>query len=120
MKKIIKISLPTLLLISPTTFVFGQNPSLINFLISEVERVFTNLVPVLVGLALLVFIWGLVLFIFNSGREDGVEKGKRIMVWGVVALFTIISVWGIVYTIQDVFGVTTVLFQPAPQIENPY
>ena len=44
------------------------------------------LVPLLVGIALLVFFWGIVKFIRNAGSESAREDAKNIMFWGVVEL----------------------------------
>lgn len=55
-----------------------------------------TLTVIVAGLALLVFFWGLVKFIMNAGDEEAVKEGKRLMIWGIVALFVMVSVWGIV------------------------
>lgn len=63
------------------------------------------LVPILYALALLVFIWGLVKFIFRlGGDEKAVEAGKKLMLWGLVALFIMVSIWGILALFHDDFG----------------
>jgi hypothetical protein len=54
------------------------------------------LIPVIASLALLVFFWGLVKFIFRvGGDEKAVGDGKKLMIWGLVALFIMVSIWGI-------------------------
>ncbi len=63
---------------------------------SELVYIFVDLirtaVPVIAGLALLVFIWGLVKFIFRvGGDEKAVEDGKNLMKWGLIALFVMVS-----------------------------
>jgi hypothetical protein len=63
-------------------------------------------IPVLVALGVLFFIWGLVQFIFASGDESAKDEGKRKMIWGVIALFVIVSVWGLVALLNQVTGVT--------------
>lgn len=61
-------------------------------------------IGVLVAIGLLVFLWGLVKFIFRvGGDEKAVEDGKRLMLWGLVALFVMVSVWGIVAFLEDAF-----------------
>lgn len=54
-------------------------------------------IPVIFGLALLVFLWGLAKFIFRvgGGDEKAVSEGKNLMIWGLIALFIMISLWGI-------------------------
>lgn len=61
--------------------------------------------PVIVGLALVVFIWGLVKFIFRVGGDEGaVEEGKKLMIWGLIALFVMISIWSILSLVYSDFG----------------
>lgn len=61
-------------------------------------------IGVLVAIGLLVFFWGLVKFIFRiGGDEKAVEDGKRLMGWGLVALFVMVSVWGIIAFLEDAF-----------------
>lgn len=48
--------------------------------------------PVIEGLAFLVFLWGLVKFIFRiGGEEKAVADGKNLMKWGLIALFVLVS-----------------------------
>jgi hypothetical protein len=63
------------------------------------------LIPMTVALALLFFFWGLAKFILHADNEDARAGGKQIMVWGIVALFVAISIWGIVYFIQRELGI---------------
>ena len=62
---------------------------------------FNSLIYVVFGFALVVFFWGLAKFILNSGDEKSHEDGKRLMFWGVIALFVMASVWGIIAVLQD-------------------
>lgn len=54
------------------------------------------LVPLVIGAGLLYFIWGLAMFIGNSGDEKGREEGKSRMVWGILGMFVMVSIWGII------------------------
>jgi uncharacterized membrane protein len=63
------------------------------------------LIPVVIALGLLLFIWGMVQFIFASGDEAAKEEGKRKMIWGVITLFVIVSVWGLVALLNQLTGV---------------
>ena len=63
---------------------------------SQIVAIFTDLIktalPVIAGLALLVFIWGLVKFLFRIGSDEkAVGDGKNLMKWGLVALFVLVS-----------------------------
>jgi uncharacterized membrane protein YidH (DUF202 family) len=76
----------------------------INSVIIATGNIVSNLIPLIIGIALLVFIWGVVKFMMaddDSSRNDGKQK----MIWGVVGLFVIISAWGLVYLLQTLVGI---------------
>lgn len=51
--------------------------------------------PILVGIAVLVFFKGLIQFIAKSGDSKSHEAGRSLMIWGVIAIFIMVSVFGI-------------------------
>lgn len=57
------------------------------------------LIPLVFSLALLLFFWGVVKYIWSEGQ--GKDEGKKFMIWGVVALFVMSSIWGIIYFIGE-------------------
>ncbi|MBP9760378.1 MAG: hypothetical protein KBD24_03350 [Candidatus Pacebacteria bacterium] len=65
----------------------------------------TGFVAVAFGIAFVVFLWGVVTFIHKAGDDAEIAKGRQRMLWGVVGLFVIASVWGIVAILQALFGV---------------
>ncbi len=68
------------------------------------------ILPLLFSSALAVFVYGVVKFISNSdSKEQG--KGKDFMVWGIIGLFVMISVWGLVNVLNVTFGVRNVIPQ---------
>ena len=70
-------------------------------------------VPLIASLALLAFFWGLVKFVFNlSGDTKSVKDGRDLMVWGTIALFIMVSVWGIIRFAQGELGFEGGLFLP--------
>ena len=83
-------------------------------LIYQVNRLILNpIIALLFAVALVVFIWGIVEFISHVNSEDGREKGKRHMVWGMVGLLIMVSVFGIMQIIVDTFDLRT------PSNQNP-
>lgn len=59
--------------------------------------------PIVVALALLYFFWGLATYILNAGDEEKKKNGRNIMIWGLLALFIMVSVWGIINVVRDTF-----------------
>lgn len=73
-------------------------------IISMIGRVLNALMPLAIGIALLVFMWGIVRFMASAGNERAREVGRNFMFWGVIGLFLMVSVWGIVEILSGVFG----------------
>jgi hypothetical protein len=73
-------------------------------LIRSVGGIIRDLTILAAGVALLVFFWGLVKFILSASDPKGKAEGKSFMVWGVIALFVMVSVWGLVGFIQGELG----------------
>ena len=105
MKKIL--SVLTLSLLPAVAFAQTRtiNFSNITGAINQIGSMINILLPIVVALALLFFFWGLAKFILASGDEDAKDEGKRIMIWGVVALFVMASVWGLVALLGSFLGV---------------
>ncbi len=65
-----------------------------SFIINTINNI---LVPVLFAVAFIVFLWGAFdTFILGSGSEEVKEKGKGLMLWGLIGFFVMVSVWGLV------------------------
>jgi len=84
--------------------------------------VFINntLVPLVFAIAFLVFIWGVFrYFIFDT--ESDREKGKSLMLYGILGFVIMVSVWGLVNAISGGFGFTDENLQNIPNapIGNP-
>ncbi len=64
-------------------------------------------IPVVASLALLAFFWGLAKFVMQAGDEKKVTEGKSLMIWGTIALFVMVSVWGILRFASNDLGFGT-------------
>ncbi len=74
-------------------------------------------IPVVAGLALLAFLFGLTKFILNSGgNQKGIDEGKKLMFWGLIALFVMVSLWGIISFLSGELGFA----QPGLPLLPPY
>ena len=76
-------------------------------IVATIGEVIGTLTPIVVALALLFFFWGLAKYILAAGDESKKAEGRSTMIWGVIALFVIVSVWGLVQVLQQTFLGTT-------------
>lgn len=64
------------------------------------------IVPLIFALAFLVFVWGVVKYIFLHGGEDKERQaGRQFMLWGVLGLVILFSVWGLVNILLSTLGI---------------
>ncbi len=99
--------------------VFAQDMSWINSMLTQFSPILERLTAILITVSFIVFIWGLIVFIFNSGDEKVVAEGKQKMVWGTIALFVIVSVFGLVSLLQMWTGVGAGAQLPTPHVAIP-
>ena len=69
-------------------------------IVDHAKVLVSSLIPLFIGLALVYFVYGLAQYIGVSGQEAKKEEGRTRMLWGVIAMFVIISVWGLVTLLQ--------------------
>lgn len=65
-------------------------------LIGIFDAVVKTLLPVIVGLAVLVILWGIFNYIAGAGDEEKRAQAKQYIIWGIIGLFVMVSVWGLV------------------------
>lgn len=75
------------------------------FFININEFLNTTIVPFLLSVAFLVFIWNVTrYFIIGGSNSDAQEKARSLALWGIIAFVVIISLWGMVNLLVAGFG----------------
>lgn len=75
----------------------AQNVAKINSLIGRiVDNIVQPGVTFLTALAVLYFLYGVFVFIRNSASDEGVTTGRNHIIWGIIGLFIMVSVWGLI------------------------
>lgn len=121
MKNSKKIKIVTVLpaLIFPS-FVFAAN-DFISLLDVAESLVLQILIPLAYALCLFYFFWGVAKYMRQgAASESAAKEGKRVMVWGIVALFVVTCVWGIVIFIRNEIGIPDIPNAERPTIESVY
>ena len=104
MKKILSL----LILLTPAVIFASDAPvntaarsidGLLNWLIYIAGRA----LPLLILAALVLFLFGIVKKFFWSGDSSDKGEAGRYILWGIVALFVMVSVWGLVNVLRGTF-----------------
>ncbi len=69
-----------------------------------VGNIVNMLVPLVSTLAIVFFFYGLAKYVLNAGDEEKKGEGKDIMIWGVLAMFVLTTIWGIIGFLQKTVG----------------
>ena len=64
----------------------------------------TAVIPLIFAVAIVIFVWGVVQFVINSDEEAKKEKGRQFMIWGIIGLTVMITVWSLVGILGSTFG----------------
>ena len=70
-----------------------------------------TIVPLLFSLAIAGFIWGIIQYLINPESEEKKKKAREYIVWGIIGLFVMVSMWGLVGVLSNTFGVKTLIPQ---------
>lgn len=94
---------------SPFSVTFGNsgaNGGQLVGLLNIAQNLVTRLVPFTIGLAVLAFFWYLVLFIWRGGEEPSKrQEGIKGIGYSLLALFVMVSIWGIIGLLSNMLGV---------------
>lgn len=65
----------------------------------------TTVVPVIFAIAFIVFIWGMFLyFIAGASSDEQRSKGRKLLLWGLIAFVVMVSIWGLVNLFANTLG----------------
>jgi len=82
--------------------------------INTTKGVVTALVPLLMAIVVVIFIIGVIKYITAGGDEAKRTEGRNYMIYGVVGLFVIVAVWGLVNLLRSTLNLDTTV--PTPNL----
>ena len=82
----------------------GLDPVYITDSFTVLKTLFTTAVVVLIGFAVVWFTWNVIKYVM-SADEKGKEQAKSQMVWGIITITVIVSVWGLVNILRVLFRI---------------
>lgn len=93
------------LLLAVPLLAFAQQT--VTGLIVIFQDIINALVPFLIAVAVLVFIFGVVTYITAAGDETKVAAGRKYVLYGILGLVVIVAVWGFVNLILNTLDLDT-------------
>ena len=81
----------------------GVDTTNINNTITGLTHTVNLIVPLMLAVAVVVFIYGVIKYIIAKGGED-TKKARDLIIWSVVGLAAILAVWGLANLLINFFG----------------
>ncbi len=72
-------------------------------------RILDPLLILIMSLALVYFLSGVLKYVAHGGDQAKREEGKNVMIYGIIALAVMVSVWGLVQILTDTFGISSTI-----------
>ncbi|MDP2676424.1 MAG: hypothetical protein Q8O83_01940 [bacterium] len=85
--------------------VFAYAQSRITEIILQFVFIFNRLIVIFMALGTVIFLWGVVSYVIAAGDEKKTTQAKSYMLYGIITLFVMVSVWGLVAVLQNTFGI---------------
>jgi ribose/xylose/arabinose/galactoside ABC-type transport system permease subunit len=77
----------------------------ITTLLGRARGVLDALIPFIIGLAVFVILWGIFTYITKAAEEEKRAEAKRFIIYGLLGVFFMISIWGFVTILINTFSV---------------
>jgi small neutral amino acid transporter SnatA (MarC family) len=84
-------------------------------LIKEIGDIFNVALPIIIAGGVVYFVYGIAVYVM-SGDDGAKEKAKDKIIYGIVGLFVMISVWGLVRLLGNITGINTAANNTAPTV----
>jgi hypothetical protein len=85
-------------------------------IVADIYALVKGIIPIIFAIAIIYFFWGLVVFLRGAGDPKVQEAGRNQMIWGIVAIAVMLSIYGIVGWLQTTLGVGTTTTVTLPQL----
>jgi uncharacterized protein with PQ loop repeat len=74
-------------------------------LLGKLTDILNAVVPFVLGLTVLVILWGIFTYITKAGEEEKRAEAKNFILYGVLGLFIMVSLWGFVGILVNTFQI---------------
>lgn len=98
--------------LTPTYAVIDTIPALL----IQIQNLLNLAIPFIVGLAVFVIIWGIFIYITKATEEEKRSEAKMYIVWGIIAVFCMLSILGFVNVLVNSFDFGVVAPTTFPKV----
>lgn len=82
-----------------------------------INDIINPMIPLVFTLAIIFFFWGLAMYILRSGDPAKRKEGTQMMTYGLLGLFVMFSVWGLLAIVSNTFSLDNTSL-PIPQFRG--
>jgi len=90
-------------------------------ILKTVSSLIGMIIPIILALAIVYFMWGVLQYVTKGGEEQ--TEARNTMLWGIIAIAVMVSIWGLVGILQSTFGIQSTAapqnLQLIPTAQNP-
>ena len=83
-----------------------MNFSSLDASLASISGFIDKLIPLIISVALVLFLIGIVQYVTAGGDEEKRSAARGMIIFGIIALFVMVSVWGFVKVLSTTFGIT--------------
>ena len=87
-------------------------------LVNKIQTTINRIIPVIIGITVLVFLWGVANYVMSAGDEEKRKEARQFIIWGLVGLVIMVGIWGLINVFVDALGLGTGGSQITPPTVN--
>lgn len=102
-------------------FVAGLTPLLVSAqgtiggILTTIHNIVNVFIPLLMTIAIAVFLYGIVLYISSGGDAEKEKTARGYIIYGIIGLFVLVAFWGLVTVLANTFGISSGTSPITPQ-----
>ena|SRR3989338_8934841 len=82
-------------------------------ILCRIAELLNYVLPVLIVLGVVYFVWGVVRYVIGDS-EEAKKKGRNTIIFGIIGLTVIVSLWALVYVVVNTFNLRRNNYAPTP------
>ncbi len=84
----------------------GTQSGTLGYILCRIGELLNTIMPIIIALGVVYFIWGVVEYVVG-GDEEAKKKGREKIIYGLIGLVVIVSIWGLVSILKNTFNLSS-------------